>query len=65
MSNEYISHAEDKRRMREMFVATETMRDFLEWIFEYEVDWMTQGEALEKFEKWEEKKSTKPIKHIK
>lgn len=46
-----ITCAAEKAKIREQFYEIEFMRDFLEWLFDKHVDWMTLSEAYEEFEK--------------
>ena len=45
-----ISHPEDVRKIQELNRSVHNFVDFLEWIFDNEVTWMTQTEAWEKFD---------------
>lgn len=46
-----------KRRMQWLFLQNERKGDFLEWLFEHSehCDHISQSEAWEEFEAWEEK----------
>lgn len=54
-----ITHPEDARRIAEMREGIERLRDFIGWIFDNPDDegihWMSESEAWELFQKWEEK----------
>lgn len=62
-----ITHPADKERMRHDFYVIEQYRDFLEWLFEHEIDWLTQSEAWEKFQQFQETqpKNLNPMSQIK
>lgn len=42
----------DKQKINNQFLIIEQYRDFIEWLFETHVDYMTIGEAMEEFEKY-------------
>ena len=46
----------DYNEYKSMRLSVENFRDFIEWLFDEEIDYMTQGEAWDKFEKFQKEK---------
>lgn len=52
---DFITHPADVQKMRDQFLEIEFMRDFINFLFDTELDYMTQEEAREKFEIYQNK----------
>lgn len=56
-----FSHPEDVRQIQNLKYSIERLHDFIAWIFDNPDDegihWMSEREAWELFEKWEEKQN--------
>lgn len=57
--------AESARKIKNQFLIIERMRDFIGWIFDNPDDegihWMTESEAWQQFEAWEDKTYPTPL----
>ena len=57
-----FTHPEDARQLRLLRAQVEQYRDFIGWIFDNPDDegihWMSESEAWELFEKWQNKDAT-------
>jgi hypothetical protein len=63
MKADLFTHPEDAREIRQLRAQIENYRDFISWIFGTDmkgginsegIDWMSEDEAWELFEKWQD-----------
>ena len=61
-SNDSITPADTRIKIQQQFMIIERYRDFVGWLFENHndegIDWMTEGEAWDMFDEWEQKEYT-------
>ena len=50
-----ITSAVDRQKMNDQFLEIEFMRDFINFLFDTELDYLTMDEANEKFKEYQEK----------
>ena len=57
--NDSITDSESRRKIQNQFLTIERYRDFIGWLFDDELDYVTESEMWDKFDKYNEDENNK------